>query len=76
MDDKVWRPTHLTMDQMEERRLAAAVLLRQGQLSQAQIAQQLGVSRASVSRWAATLAQQGWRSCVAQVRLCPHSVHP
>jgi putative transposase len=44
---------------MEERRLAAAVLLRQGQLSQAEIARQLGVSRASISRWAATLAQEG-----------------
>jgi putative transposase len=66
MDDKVWRPTHLTLDQMEERRLAAAVLLRQGQLSQAQIARHLGVSRASVSRWAATLAQEGPRGLEAR----------
>jgi putative transposase len=55
MDDKVWWPTHLTLDQMEERRLAAAVLLRQGQLSQAQIARHLGraapVSHAGRPRW-------------------------
>ena len=38
MDDDVWRPTHLTSEQMEERRLAGARLLRQGRLSQAQIA--------------------------------------
>ena len=59
MDDDVWRPTHLTSEQMEERRLAGATLLRQGRLSQAQIARKLGVSRASVCRWAATLAQEG-----------------
>jgi transposase len=59
MDDDFWRPTHLTSEQMEERRLAAARLLRQGQLSQAEIARKLGVSRASVCRWAATLAQEG-----------------
>ncbi|WP_082145832.1 helix-turn-helix domain-containing protein [Microvirga massiliensis] len=36
---------------MEERRLAAARLLRPGRLSQPEIARQLGVSRASVCRW-------------------------
>ncbi len=59
MEDTVWRPAHLTPKQMEERRLAAATLLRQGRLSQAEIARQLGVSPASVSRWAGTLAQKG-----------------
>jgi len=59
MEDNVWRPAHLTPEQMEERRLAAAVLLRRGQLSQAEIARQLGVSRASVCRWAAPLAGEG-----------------
>ena len=59
MDDDFWRPTHLTSEQMEERRLAGATLLRQGRLSQAEIARKLGVSRASVCRWAATLAQEG-----------------
>jgi transposase len=51
---------------MEERRLTAAVLLRQGRLSQAEIARQLGVSRASVCRWAATLAQEGSRGLQAR----------
>ena len=66
MDDDVWRPTRLTSEQMEERRLAGAMLLRQGQLSQAQIARTLGVSRASVCRWAATLAQEGPRGLEAR----------
>jgi transposase len=68
MDGNVWRPAHLTPEQMEERRLAAARLLRQGRFSQAEIARQLGVSRASVSRWAATLAQQGRRGLATRVR--------
>ena len=50
MDDYVWRPMHLTSWQIEERRLAGATLLRQGRLSQAQIARKLGFSRASVCR--------------------------
>ena len=66
MEDNVWRPAHLTPQQMEERRLVAARLLRQGRLSQAQIARQLGASRASVSRWAATLAQEGRRGLEAR----------
>src|SRR5215218_10044185 len=61
MDDGGWRPARLTPGQMEERRLAAAALLRQGRLSQAAIARRLGVSGASVCRWAATLAQDGRR---------------
>ena len=66
MEDNVWRPAHLTPEQMEERRLEAARLLRQGRLSQADIARQLGVSRASVCRWAATLAQDGPRGLEAR----------
>src|SRR4051794_34425843 len=42
------RPTQLTSEQMEERHLTAATLLRQGQLSQADIARHVEVSRASV----------------------------
>ena len=68
MGDHVWRPAHFTSEQMEERRLAAATLLRQSRLSQAEIARQLGVSRASVSRWAATLAQMGRRGLAARAR--------
>jgi len=66
MDGNVWRPAHLTPEQMEERRLAAAALLREGRLSQADIARQLGVSCASVCRWAATLARQGRRGLAAR----------
>jgi len=66
MEDNVWRPAHLTPEQMEERRLEAARLLRQGLLSQAEIARQLGVSRASVCRWAATLAREGPRGLEAR----------
>src|ERR671916_93331 len=35
MDDGGWRPARLTPEQMEERRLAAAALLRQGRLLRA-----------------------------------------
>jgi putative transposase len=66
MDGNVWRTAHLKLEQMEERRLAAAALLHLGQLSQAEIARQLAVSRASVCRWAATLAQQGPRGLEAR----------
>src|SRR5215212_450774 len=71
MEGNVWRPTHLTSEQMEERRLVAATLLRQGQLSQADIARHVGVSRASVCRWAATLAQEGPRGLAARPNLGP-----
>lgn len=47
-----WQPTKLTRIQLEERRLAGGRLLKQGRLSQAQIAQRLGVSRTAVSQWA------------------------
>src|SRR3954466_8833056 len=66
MEGNVWRPTHLTSEQMEERRLAGATLLRQGQLSQAEIARHVGGSRASVCRWATTLAQEGPRGLEAR----------
>ena len=68
MDGNVWRPAHLTPEQMEERRLAAARLLRPGRFSQAGIARQLGVGRASVARWAASLAQQGRRGLATRIR--------
>ena|SRR5436190_22398474 len=56
-----WQPTRLTRDQLEERRLAAARLIRAKQASQAEIARELGVSRASVTRWKRRLAQEGFR---------------
>jgi transposase len=52
-------PTELTREQMEPRRRAAAQLLRAGRLSQAEIARQLSVSRASLSEWAKRLADGG-----------------
>jgi transposase len=57
----VWQPAQLTRGQMEERRLAAARLLRSGRLTQAQIAREVGVSRASVTRWRQCLAEAGRR---------------
>ena len=66
MEGNVWRPTHLTSEQMEERRLVAATLLRQGQLSQADIARHVGVSRASMRR-----PGLGWAGCWIEVRWRP-----
>ena len=57
----VWQPSHLTREQMEERRLAAAHLLRAKRGSQAEIARELGVSRASVTRWKHELERKGIR---------------
>src|SRR5258706_4745587 len=57
-----WKPSRLTRAQMEERRHVGAQLLRKGKLSQAAIAQQLGVSRVAVSQWANRLAQGGVRA--------------
>jgi putative transposase len=57
-----WRPTRLTREQMEERRLAAGRLPRAGTVSQAEIAREVGVSRASVTRWQQRLARGGIRA--------------
>ena len=48
-------------EQLEERRLAGGRLLKAGKLSQAEIARQLGVSRATVSAWAKTVEAKGIR---------------
>src|SRR5947209_7142546 len=58
----VWRPTQLTREQMEERRVAAGRLLRAGTLSQAEVAREVGVSRASVTRWKQRLTCGGVRA--------------
>ena len=50
-----WRPSKLTREQMEERRLEGARLLKEGKLTKAEIARQLGVTRGSVSAWAKKL---------------------
>jgi len=46
---------------MEERRLEGGRLLRAGKLPQAEIARQLGVSRATVSDWAKKVEAEGIR---------------
>jgi putative transposase len=46
---------------MEERRLEGGRLLKAGKLSQAEIARQLGVSRATVSDWGKTVETKGIR---------------
>ena len=56
-----WKPSHLTREQMEERRLEGGRLLKAGKLSQAEIARQLSVSRATVSDWAAKVEKEGIR---------------
>jgi transposase len=47
-----WKPSTLSRQQREERRLYAGQLLKTGKLSQAQIAREVGVSRAAVCQWA------------------------
>jgi transposase len=51
----MWRPSKLTQDQIEERRLEGGRLLRAGRLTRAEIAQRLGVSRRAVQHWARQL---------------------
>jgi transposase len=55
----VWQPARLTRAQLEERRLAAARLLRAGELAEAEIARQMGVSRAAVTQWKQRLDREG-----------------
>jgi len=57
----IWKPSALTREQMEERRLEGGRLLKAGRLSQAEIARQLGVSRATVSEWAKIMQEEGMR---------------
>jgi len=56
-----WKPSYLTREQLEERRLEGGRLLKAGKMSQAEIARQLGVSRATVSDWAKTVEAKGIR---------------
>jgi transposase len=56
-----WRPTKLTREQMEERRLEGGRLLKEGKLSKAAIARQLGVTRGSVTAWAKAIEAGGLR---------------
>ena len=54
-----WKPSQLTQEQKEERRLEGGRLLKAGKLNQAEIARQLGVSRATVSDWAKVVDREG-----------------
>jgi putative transposase len=56
-----WKPAYLSREQMEERRLEGGRLLKEGKLSQAEIARHLGVSRATVSDWAKMVQAKGMR---------------
>ena len=67
-----WNPSYLTPAQLEERRLTGGRLLKAGRLSQAEIARQLRVSRATVSGWAKQVAASGLRT----LRRRPHSGRP
>jgi len=56
-----WKPSYLTREQMEERRLEGGRLLKAGKIRQAEIARKLGVSRAAVSDWSKTVKTKGIR---------------
>lgn len=56
-----WQPTRWTPAQLEERRLAAARLLRAGRLTQAEVARRVGVHRAAVTKWKRRLERDGAR---------------
>ena len=53
---------------MEERRQAGGRMLKAGKLSQAEIARQLGVSRATVSDWAKVVESQGMKGLKSKKR--------
>jgi transposase len=51
----MWRPSILTRAQLEERRLEGGRLLVEGQLTRAEIARRLGISRRTVCAWSKQL---------------------
>jgi len=54
----MWQLSKLTPEQLEERRIEGVRLLREGVLSQSEIARRLGVSRSAVSQWARQIKQR------------------
>ncbi|NOK07066.1 helix-turn-helix domain-containing protein, partial [Myxococcus xanthus] len=65
------QPFRLTPEQMEERRLFAASLLRSGWCP-VDVADECGVTRGAVSQWCKALAQGG----VRKLRHKPHQGRP
>lgn len=49
----------LTREQQEQRRLAAAQDLQEGEMTQVEIAEKHGVTRSAVSKWNSTLEEDG-----------------
>jgi transposase len=62
-----WKPFYLIRKQMEEPRLEGGRLLKTEKLSKAEIAQQLGVSRPTISDWAKKVEAKGFRGLRKQV---------
>jgi transposase len=56
---RVWRPSTLTRDQLEERRLYAQQLLAEGEISPKAIAETVGVSESTVRTWKQRLRERG-----------------
>ena len=54
----MWQPSKPAPEQIEERRMEGGRLLREGNLSHAEIARRLGVSRSAVSQWAQQIKQR------------------
>jgi putative transposase len=54
-----WQPKKLTRAQMAERREEGRKLLEVGEMSQADIARHLGITRAAVSKWKRQLVEGG-----------------
>jgi len=61
-----WQPKKLTREQMAERRAEGVQLLEAGEMSQAEIARHLGVTRAAVSKWKKQLVESGPEALQAQ----------
>jgi transposase len=59
MSEKLSPAVTLTREQKEQRRLAAAQELLEGEKSQAQIAEDHGVTPSAVSKWKMTLEEEG-----------------
>ena len=69
-----WTPRTLNREHLEERRQYAGRLLKEGKLSKADIAREVGVSRAAVSQWANQLKAQ--RNRLASLQAKPVTGRP